>query len=88
MTIRCLSIRCVIAATIALAPLATPADAMTQQGQQTLKRWAVSDKCAQIAQRRFPDYTAEAQAHRNQAFQQCLDSQNLPPRDLPAPGQQ
>jgi hypothetical protein len=71
----------------ALLPLA--AHAVTQQGTQTMKNWAVSDKCAQQAQRRFPDYTAESQARRNELMQQCLGQQNLPPRDLPVqPGRQ
>jgi hypothetical protein len=60
-----------------------PANAVTQQGVQTMKKWAISDKCAQMAQRKFPDYTAEAQAKRNELMQQCLGQQNLPPRDLP-----
>jgi hypothetical protein len=80
--------RMAIAVVIAGATLPAAVHAATLQGEQTMKRWAISDKCAQQAQRRFPDYTAEAQAKRNQAYEQCLDSQNLPPRDLPAPGQQ
>jgi muramoyltetrapeptide carboxypeptidase LdcA involved in peptidoglycan recycling len=63
------------------------ANAVTQQGIQTLRRWGLSDKCAQQAQRQFPDYTAEAQAKRNLALQQCLANQNLPPRELPTPQQ-
>jgi len=77
-----------LAAFIAAALLPYAAHAVTQQGVQTMRKWALSDKCAQQAQRKFPDYTAEAQARRNEMMQQCLGQQNLPPRDLPVqPGQ-
>jgi hypothetical protein len=57
------------------------ADALTAQGQIVMRKWVASDKCAQAAQRQFPDYTAESLAKRDQALKKCLDSQNLPSRD-------
>jgi len=56
--------------------------ATTAQGIFTMRKWAASDKCAQAAQRAFPDYTAEALAKRDQALKRCLDSQNLPSREI------
>jgi hypothetical protein len=56
-------------------------NAVSQQGLVAMKKWVAEDKCAQSAQRAFPDYTAEALAKRDQAFKHCLDTQNLPPRE-------
>jgi hypothetical protein len=80
--------RAAVAVFIAGVLLPASGHAQTLQGELSLKRWARSDKCAQQAQHSFPDYTAEAQAKRNLAYEQCIDSQNLPPRQLPMPGQQ
>jgi hypothetical protein len=65
------------------APVA--AVALTGQGQGMISRWAVSDRCVAQAQKQFPDYTAESLAKRDQAVQQCLGSQFLPPRAPQAP---
>jgi hypothetical protein len=40
--------------------------------------WKVRDACARIAQKQFPDHTAEGNAKRERAFQQCLEGNNLP----------
>jgi len=79
--------RLAFAAFAATALLPAAAHAATAQGNLMMKRWGVSDKCAQLAQRQFPDYTAEALAKRDQAFKNCLNSQNLPPREPIAPGE-
>lgn len=52
----------------------------SQPGTQTLKNWKAADLCAKKAQQAFPDYTAEANAKRDAALKQCLEGQNLPPR--------
>jgi hypothetical protein len=70
-------------ATVALLPAA--GHAVTQQGFVAMKRWTAADRCAQAAQKAYPDYTAEAIAKRNQSLQQCLSASGLPPRDLPPP---
>jgi hypothetical protein len=54
--------------------------AITQQGQQMMQRWAASNRCAQAAQKAFPDYSPEANAKRDAQLKQCLAGQNLPPR--------
>jgi hypothetical protein len=65
------------------APVA--AVAITGQGQGIISRWAASDRCVAAAQKQFPDYTAESLAKRDQALQQCLGGQLLPPRSPQAP---
>ena len=40
--------------------------------------WKVRDACSRIAQKQFPDHTAEGNAKRERAFQQCLEANNLP----------
>ena len=63
---------------IALAPPA--ASLASQQGVTVMKSWANADKCAQAAQKAYPDYTAEALAKRDYILQLCLTSQNQPGR--------
>jgi hypothetical protein len=72
----------VLAVLVAATLLPGTGNAVTQQGVIVMKKWALSDKCAQSAQRAFPDYTAEALAKRDQALKRCLDIQNLPSREL------
>ena len=73
----------VIAAGAAMVP--TAAFAITQQGQQMMRNWALADRCAAAAQKQFPDYTKEALAKRDQALQQCLSNSVLAPRAPQAP---
>jgi len=40
--------------------------------------WKVRDACSRSAQKQFPDHTAEGNAKRERAFQQCLEANNLP----------
>jgi hypothetical protein len=58
-------------------------------GQQALwaqARWHAMDICTKQAQAAFPDFTAEAAAKRDAQMNQCLELNNLPPRqpELPA----
>ena len=70
--------------------LAVPIAALanTALGNQAMKRWAVSDRCAQQAQKAFPDFTPEAIAQRDAALKRCLAANNLAPRapELPQSG--
>jgi hypothetical protein len=60
--------------------------ALTIYGQQMMRLWGVTDRCAAQAQKAFPDYTAEANAKRDAQMKQCLAGANLPPRgDLDPP---
>jgi len=73
-----------------LIALAAPVTAMayTQYGQQMMRTWAVSDKCAAQAQKAFPDFTPESNAKRDAQMKTCLSGSNLPPRgdlEKPAP---
>jgi hypothetical protein len=71
--------------------LATPIAAMafTQYGQQIMRTWSASDRCAAAAQKAFPDYTPESNAKRDAQMKNCLSGSNLPPRgDLEKPAPQ
>jgi|HubBroStandDraft_3_1064219.scaffolds.fasta_scaffold440308_1 hypothetical protein len=72
----------VIALTVPVAAMATG----TSQGLQMMRNWVSSDRCMQAAQKKFPDYTADAIAQREAMIKQCLASSNLPPREAIAPG--
>jgi hypothetical protein len=52
----------------------------TQQGQAAIGYWTAADKCAKQAQAAYPDYSAEANAKRDAALQNCLNGSNLAPR--------
>jgi hypothetical protein len=54
--------------------------ASTSQGIQMMRNWKASDHCVAAAQKQLPDYTEEWLKRRDAALQQCLASQNLPPR--------
>jgi hypothetical protein len=71
-----------LAVFVAAALLPGAGNAVTQQGVIVVRKWVAEDKCAQKAQQAFPDYTAEALAKRDQALKRCIDSQNLPAREL------
>lgn len=53
----------------------------TQQGQTALKNWKTMDTCAKQAQTAYPDFTAESNAKRDAKLKECLNSNNLPPRE-------
>ena len=52
----------------------------TWQGQQSLSSWKRMDNCAKQAQAAYPDYSAESNAKRDAKLKECLNSNNLPPR--------
>ena len=59
--------------------LPATAFAMTAYGHQEMNNWAASDRCVAAAHKTYPDYTAESNAKRDQAIQQCLAANGLPP---------
>ena len=59
-----------------------------QNWKSSSQLWSRQDRCAREAFKKFPDYTAEANAQREREFQLCLATGNLPPRvftNTPAP---
>jgi ABC-type glycerol-3-phosphate transport system substrate-binding protein len=74
-------IRCAaLAALLVVLAVSASAFATSVNGNVMIRQWASSDRCAAAAQRAFPDYTAEANAKRDNAMKQCLANGNLPPR--------
>jgi hypothetical protein len=63
---------------LALVPAAAMA---SQQGLQVMKKWQQADKCAAQAHTAFPDYNPQSNAKRDAALEECLDRQDLPPRE-------
>jgi hypothetical protein len=61
--------------------------AATQQGVTAIAKWKVMDNCAKQAQAAFPDFTADSDAKRDAMIKQCLDANNLPPRQPEMPAQ-
>ena len=61
---------------------AAPAIA-SQQGVIAVQNWKKMDLCAKQAQTAFPDFTAEANAKRDEKMKECLEGKNLAPRALP-----
>ena len=70
-----------IAFVAVLAALAMPVTAKTASlnGNSMMNKWAASDRCAAAAHKAFPDFTAESNAKRDAAMNNCLASQHLPP---------
>ncbi len=52
----------------------------SQQGVAAQSNWKRMDNCAKQAQAAYPDYSAEANAKRDAKLKECLNSNNLPPR--------
>jgi hypothetical protein len=67
------------------APVLALAQARTPYGIGMMNNWHASDRCVAAAQRQFPDSTEDSLKNRDAALQQCLTSQNLPPRAPQAP---
>jgi hypothetical protein len=68
---------------LALLPSAAMASA---QGLQVMRKWQQADKCAAQAHAAFPDYNPQANAKRDAMLEDCLNRQDLPPRqDLARP---
>jgi hypothetical protein len=76
--------RTAFALALALVLAAGPAMA-TQQGVNAMTSWKTMDSCAKQAQARFPDFNADSNARRDEMLRQCLESNNLPPRQLETP---
>ena len=60
--------------------LFTGAAEASSQGQGVLSSWKVADKCAKQAQAAYPDYSADANAKRDAKLKECLNANNLAPR--------
>ena len=52
----------------------------SSQGQGVLTSWKTADKCAKQAQAAYPDYSPEANAKRDAKLKECLNANNLAPR--------
>ena len=59
----------------------------TGQGVGAIARWKTMDICAKQAQAAFPDFTPEMNAKREARLKDCLNANNLPPREPLAPPQ-
>jgi NAD(P)H-dependent FMN reductase len=59
----------------------------TSQGMTAIARWKTMDTCAKQAQAAFPDFTPDANAKREAKLKDCLNANNLPPREPLAPPQ-
>ena len=71
-----------VAVAVVLLVLAMPVGAMalSVNGNNMMRTWVGSDRCAAAAQRQFPDFTPESNAKRDNAMKQCLANSNFPPR--------
>lgn len=69
------------AAVLAVGILLAGSAQATVQGTVALQKWKVMDKCAKQAQQAFPDFSAASNAKRDAALQNCLNANNLPPRE-------
>jgi hypothetical protein len=67
-----------------LAPIGAHA---SQAGVMVLRKWRTMDKCSKEAQTAFPDYTPDANTKRDAKLKECLEIQNLPPREPLSPAQ-
>jgi hypothetical protein len=73
--------RLLLLAGIVCIPLAAAhADMMGDEFKLNSRVWANNDRCARQAFKQFPDYTADSNAKRDHAMQQCLAATNSPPR--------
>jgi hypothetical protein len=57
----------------------------TGQGTGAMQKWKTMDVCAKQAQTAFPDFSAESNAKRDAKLKDCLNANNLPPRQSAAP---
>ena len=76
--------RLALAAAMALAGAAGTAEA-TQQGVTAIAKWKTMDTCARQAQAAYPDFTPDDNAKRDAKLQDCLNANNLPPREPLSP---
>lgn len=52
----------------------------SQQGVVAIGKWKTMDTCSKLAQAAFPDFSAESNAKREAKLAECLNANNLPPR--------
>jgi hypothetical protein len=57
----------------------------TGQGTSAMQKWKTMDVCAKQAQAAFPDFSPGATAKRDAKLQDCLNFNNLPPRQPAQP---
>jgi hypothetical protein len=76
------------AAAAALALLSSAAQAATAQGTGAIVRWKGMDTCARQAQTAFPDFSPDSNAKREAKLKDCLNANNLPPREPASPPSQ
>jgi hypothetical protein len=57
----------------------------TGQGTSTMLKWRTMDACAKQAQAAFPDFTPGSNAKREAKLKECLNANNMPPRQPAAP---
>lgn len=67
-----------------LALLAGSAHA-TGQGTTAMQKWKTADACAKQAQAAFPDFTPDSNTKRDAKLKDCLNANNLPPREPAVP---
>jgi len=60
-------------------------EAATQQANTAMSKWKTMDVCARQAQKAFPDFSADSNAKRDAALKNCLNANNLPPREPMSP---
>jgi hypothetical protein len=65
---------------LAALAVSTVAVQATQPGRSAVLNWKIMDVCAKQAQTAYPDYNAESNARRDEALNQCLNANMLPPR--------
>jgi hypothetical protein len=57
----------------------------TGQGTGAIQKWKTMDACAKQAQMAFPDFSPESNAKREAQLRNCLNANNLPPRQPATP---
>ncbi len=57
----------------------------TGQGNGVIQRWKSEDRCTKEAQTAFPDFAPGANARREAKLRDCLNFNNLPPREPVSP---
>jgi hypothetical protein len=72
-------------ALLALAAASAPRAIADQNWKTSTAIWKGVDSCTRAARKQFPDHTAEANAKREAARQQCLRGSNLPGEANPTP---
>jgi hypothetical protein len=78
----CFGRACMLAAVLALPAGAAEA---TGQGNAALLKWKTMDTCAKQAQAAFPDFSPDSNAKREARLKDCLNANNLPPREPMTP---